>query len=60
MFKLLLPVAKASFFDISDIVTSSKAYVGEFLSDFKPLLALIIGLLLGIIIISVIINALRG
>jgi hypothetical protein len=61
MFHFLFPIAKAgTFFDVSDVATPSLAYTGNFINDFKPLLVLIIGLLLGIIIISVIINALRG
>ena len=61
MLNFLYPVVKAAtFFDASDMASSSLAYAGNFISDFKPLLVLIIGLLLGIIIISVIINALRG
>jgi len=61
MINFLIPAVKAStFFDASDMASTSLAYTGNFINDFKPLLVLIIGLLLGIIIISVIINALRG
>ncbi len=58
---IFFKTAKAStFFDLGDVATSALAYTGDFITDFKPLLVLIIGLLLGIIIVSVIIKTLRG
>lgn len=57
MIKLFFPVAKAAnFFDASDIATGVKPLMADLFADFKPIIILVGGILLGLLIIGMVIN----